>query len=135
MWGLSSIKSSPAEGTYEMTNDQCIQVAGLWGWTLRKDGWYQPTTNLDWPLGLKVCTESGIKSEVNSWSGFGRTVEAMFQKRYWFEPAFCTEHKYDCISFVHETLASYPIHYKRDCSEDLIEATHLAALEAVREGK
>ena len=103
-----------------MTNEQYIQVAEkVWG--MRWPEWWHEQDEL-------------IK-EVNSWQGFGRTVEAMLKKHYWFEPAFCTEHQYDCISFVHETLASYPIHYERNDLEEFIEATHLAALEAVLEGK
>ena len=111
-----------------MTNDQYIQVAEkVWGWVgefWSEDAWETPDGN-GW-IGK-------INDEVNSWSGFGRTLESMLKKCYWFEPSFCTEHKCERISFVHETLASYPIHYKRDCLEELIEATHLAALEVVKQ--
>ena len=120
-----------------LSNEQYIAVAEkvwglLCGGILTEYDWYLACVEYQ----TNLTKEEWLKEEVNSWAGFGRTLEAMAQRHYWFEPAFCTDHRYDCISFVHKTLASYPIHnYSLDLLEELIEATHLAALEAVRKEK
>jgi len=114
-----------------MTDEQYIQVMELWGWKLIEGDWYQPTPNTDWPKGLKVCTAAGIKSEVNSWSGFGRTVEAMAEKDkylyindkwdlcFYDGPFSVNEDGSDLLTFAKEDLNS------------MIQATHLAALESI----
>ncbi len=67
-----------------MTNSQCIEVAEkVWGWN-----------NLP---GIKPMNEWSelqrdpeyLKKQVNSWQGFGRTVEAMAYRGYFllFEPS------------------------------------------------
>jgi len=101
-----------------LTNSQYIQVVELWGWTLIDGDWYQPTPNPDWPQGLKVCTETGIKSEVNSWSGFGRTVEAIRASKH-----FAAKDR---------LMRMYEGYLQRGITKEMLwERTHLAALEAI----
>ncbi len=53
-----------------LTNSQIIEVAEkVWGWDAHNLG-----KHLD--SGSPVDYEDQLKEEVNSWAGFGRTVEA-----------------------------------------------------------
>ena len=63
------------------------------------------------PDGLEYI-ENYRNKLVNSWAGFGRTVEAMFGNPYWEPPSFTT--------------SSVTI-------QEIIKATHQAALDAVKE--
>ena len=106
-----------------LTNDQCIQVAEkVWGWVgefWSEDAWETPDGN-GW-IGK-------INDEVNSWSGFGRTVEAIAERKVYF----IGNGFYWWNDFGHQSVS---IEWKSEKPLEIIEATHLAALEAVREGK
>jgi len=108
-----------------MINEQCIEVAEkVWGWKL-------VPTNFDDPEGTKVWVDDnnnvhptfgiGDKAlrEVNSWQGFGRTMEAMrgHPERHTF----------------HIKLQVATTGYLAESTGQsiLFEATHLAALEAI----
>lgn len=116
-----------------MTNDQCIQVAEkIWGWkrTERNEGhlkypmWYTHPNDL--------VSLNYLVWEVNSWEGFGITVEAMESRDY---------------EIMHHSTGreGVYIHFCRwqlpddeeleKCGRgvgDFITATHLAALEALK---
>ena len=98
-----------------MTNSQCIEVAEkLWGWTLSGPA-------------FKDFPKLDLESECNSWSGFGRTVEAMADRKWTFN-ALCVG-KPSMVQFIsteHDN-SPFPKHH-----ESLIEATHLSALEAIK---
>ena len=93
-----------------LSADQCVEVAKMWGWKRKLFNgvpmWMGDPTKGSW------VAEEYLPEMVNSWSGFGRTVEAMIARG---------GHPHDII--------------KKSCptSERVIELTHLAALEAVRE--
>ena len=113
-----------------MTNDQCIQVAEkIWGWK-RTGGKWKDHDNEIWEDenggvirywdGLSMMS---IEQCVNSWSGFGRTVQRMRG-----HPNY-GEFSVKCSVYLNGYLAEMTgVSY-------MFEATHLAALEAVREGK
>ena len=105
-----------------MTNEQCTAVAEeVWGWKFVDKGHdYIHIENCDVAkLALKdwFNKEDFCKRQALSWQGFGRTVEAMFERG---DKGFIC----DIISL---NIGGY------HTTEELIEATHLAALEAVRE--
>ena len=101
----------------------------VWGWTLSSDG------NLLEPgsephLYNMAYSGDHIMCEVNSWAGFGRTVEAMFKMGWGIEAlpdeyyvGFCNA-KGKCFAFL-ET--------PENDSARWIKATHQAALDAVKE--
>lgn len=82
------------------------------------------------PLHALPCWDKEINDEVNSWEGFGRTVEAMFKMGWGIEAlpdeyyvGFCNA-KGKCFAFL-ET--------PENDSARWIKATHQAALDAVKE--
>jgi len=124
-----------------LTEFQCIEIAEkVWGWEKVKfnstdpdsfDCWIDENRQL-------VCDDTVIDEHaskaVNSWQGFGRTVEAMDKLDYEFQMSADKALKkrwsvwfqsIDDNGFV-EVEGNHE-------SADLIEATHLAALEAVNE--
>ena len=120
-----------------MTNSQCIEVAEkVWGWKKREADpatgseeyrpiyWYEPNEH---PGQLvPTCNLNQLKDEVNSWQGFGRTVEAMDKKGFRFGGT-----RFSIIT-AHQ-IKDFLIQ-KVDDWKDLktfIPATHLAALEAI----
>lgn len=105
-----------------LSNEQCIQVAEkVWRWNKYRIDDFQKENNL--------------RDYINSWSGFGRTVEAMAERKYYF----IADDIY--IGFLHETKRhgdrNGPPDYfwSRQCPvisiNDFIEEAHLAALEAI----
>jgi len=90
-----------------LSNEQCIEVAGkVWGCDLEGIKRFKPQ----------------IIHEVNSWQGFGRTVEAMADQ-YGSLQVFG-----GWVSFKRTLDKNYEV----SDSFGLIEATHLAALEALK---
>ena len=96
-----------------LTNDQCIQVAEkVWGWEIAHKDSMLIVKNNHWDKVDTVIPMSQINSIVNSWSGFGRTVEGMAEKGLYFDSKNLGD-------------------WNPEKPRTLIEATHLAALEAV----
>ena len=100
-----------------LTNEQCIEVAEkVWGWTYNQIGdnhCFGSEEDSWWG-------ENIVQQKVNSWSGFGRTVEAM------------VEHLgYDVKHRLASIIDAWGYDYEG--TKGLIEATHLAALEAINE--
>jgi len=123
-----------------LTNEQCIQVAEkVWGWkrkaedkaTANKEGmpprWIEPGSD---PLKSinRLYNAWQLKHEIESWSGFGRTVEAMAEKKLNFlvEPS-------SVMFWSADRSIQFAVPYTRNPfnKEHFIEATHLAALEAI----
>ncbi|HDZ26679.1 hypothetical protein LCGC14_0650210 [marine sediment metagenome] len=114
-----------------MTNEQCIAVAEkVWWWefdkarALHTDGLVLlQRTDVDEQVGL-----IGLRMDIESWQGFGRTLEAMeargFDLGINYEPFLC---------FIKGDISIEIIWGHKMIK--LIEATHLAALEAVRKEK
>ena len=112
-----------------LTNDQCIEVAEkVWWWKCKPHedrGWYtfseidkfnyEYTYPIDW-----------LRDEVNSWTGFGRTVEAMAGKGYAFS---CDDGVVYFIKYGDQWEGFYGV----SPFKNFIEATHLAALEAMKD--
>ena len=119
-----------------LSNEQCIAVAEeVWGLdSYQQDREYQ---NHQWYGHDSFPFEDFIKAEVLSWSGFGRTLEAMAERFLYLSlhPTECEFVAGLTVSFVRSdsTTAATMIYDPKD-SNSLIEATHLAAL-AVRERK
>ena len=91
-----------------LTNEQCIKVAEkVWGREFKPD------------KGNEVFELTWLSDEVNSWQGFGRTVEALAKvKPYYFE------------SFT----GNYSAYLQgRMEKETLWERTHLSALEVIKD--
>ena len=123
-----------------LNNVQCIQVVEkVWGW-YPSGGDYRDRDRV-W------CTTYNIPKEVNSWQGFGRTVEAM--EKQWADKLNPMEEymQYkvkDChlSRFLLPLLSDWCNHFhpspstqyqnqQEDNSKFFIEFTHLAALEAI----
>jgi len=97
-----------------MTNSQYIKVAEMWGWKHTSDGIWGKAGH------VQFC-DHDLEDEVNSWQGFGRTVEAIEASDVW-----------DGFSIaVASYLAKY-LEYAEFSLDDLFEAIHLAALEALK---
>lgn len=114
-----------------MTNEQCIEIAEkVWGWPTIQGYWVNPETE-------KPVFNDGLREEVNSWQGFGRTVEAMAEKGWAFSelcgPTEEDLNNGDRLSF-HKFSDDifYPLEWDNCVPKSLIEATHLAALEALK---
>ncbi len=126
-----------------LSTEHCIQVAEkVWLITVIPDGKSTPITELD-----KIDIEDYVESEfnapdapngwlfasevpkrVNSWQGFGRTVEGMDKKKWWFNKSVVG------VYFYHYNGMNRHTTMIRDgglTMESLWEATHLAALEAI----
>ena len=130
-----------------LTNDQCIQVAEkVWGWNIQKEQLKDQGSN--------YCDiDNWLKGKVNSWSGFGKTVEAMAERGYFIKlkpsiirdipeqrfermgvefikpPRSKDENlKYGVAGFQLPNMVESVQRYRTY----LIEATHLAALEAIK---
>ena len=101
-----------------LTNDQCIEVAGkVWGCDLEGIKRFKPQ----------------IIHEVNSWQGFGRTVEAMFDKDILFGMEFIIENRGKELAFKpNSKCEKYPVIWDGFDPKELIPATHLAAMEALK---
>lgn len=108
-----------------MTNEQCIEVATkLWGWAWHPEGEIPSGNQWEWQgrwtdgYGSVVLYQRDVSDKVKSWSGFGRTVEAMADE-YGSLQVFG-----GWVSFNRD----------REVSDSfgLIEATHRAALEALK---
>lgn len=143
-----------------MTREElAAQIAEkVWGWDLKPhrlgkadfmpqfDGklyWYKPGD--DWPYEVgnpeSYLEKYDIQSEVFSWEGFGRTVEAMKNKHWIFN---CHEGDDACFIQLEDYERNKPMKSSKDGydligdrwdelsdSQALIEATHRAALEAI----
>ena len=107
---IRSDSSTPlviVENQMTLTNEQCIQVAEkVWGWKKTEFSKTYPTAEPVWKDEEGRSTRD-IVYAVNSWSGFGKTVEAMFGRGIAIQ------------NILFET------------PNEMIEATHLAALEAI----
>ena len=69
-----------------------------------------------------------LMNEVNSWSGFGRTLEAISLMKD-------SEQRNDTASIMRKQYVAFLLGSHFVKKTDLIKATHLAALEAVRKEK
>ena len=107
-----------------MTNEQCIAVAEKgWGWkhrapdALNLDRWLSPGSE---PGNYnQEYSADDLKREVNSWSGFGRTLEKSINpSSIWKFTTILREYLDGSLT-----------------KEQFIEAIHLVALEAVRKEK
>lgn len=122
-----------------LTNEQCNRVATeLWGLYLDGDGRYceegamLPESSsyiFDAGGGTEFLTPENLSDEVNSWQGFGRTVEAM--EKF----TLCLQIHNGWVKFKPQTHIEQnrniaPPHFLD--SQKLITATHLAALEALK---
>ena len=120
-----------------LTNDQCIQIAELWGW-------YEDTRGKSDRLWRSISPDTGggqlfnideLKEEVNSWSGFGRTVEAMGGKGFFLRTCDYNVSGSDLEFYTPASAKSEIIDWWGTIPTSLIKATHLAALEAVNNEK
>lgn len=126
-----------------LSNEQCIEIAEkVWGLSLLDlaqlrfdEGGYAPPESLEY-------IENYTTQLVNSWKGFGRTVEAMadmpceFSRGFVFSADGIEVEFSRCVGQKGKEGGYAPtfqsgIHMYIDVS--IIEATHLAALEAVKE--
>ena len=111
-----------------MTNSQYIEVAEkVWGWNpipLDSQNW-TTSKGLDTRFLRHLSSRWNIEDEVNSWQGFGRTVEAMAKN---WGPHDVGPMQILIAKFK-DNLARFILN-QQDVDE-LIEATHLAALEAI----
>ena len=101
-----------------MTNEQITAVAEeVWGWRINGNGIILKPCGT---ISVTAITVDELRKDVNSWQGFGRTVEAMAKREILFK-----------------TLPNILSTYLAGNStiEWLFEATHLAALEAKRKEK
>jgi len=129
-----------------LTNEQCIKVAELWGYKVEKGG---PEWGSQWLFFTKGSkddlahsewiTLDLLQHEIHSWKGFGKTVEAMSDSG-WILTEYCDGADYNpAIGFYnpngpignHQRIAWYnePDLFRNS----FIEATHLAALEAIKD--
>ena len=129
-----------------LTNDQCFQVAKLWGWRRIGDShkWeqrcpkggisWEPISTDNYPVGISIgcgpymTTKFLRESAIPSWTGFGQTVEAMAERKVYF----IGNGFYWWNDFGHQSVS---IEWKSEKPLEIIEATHLAALEANEEKK
>lgn len=111
-----------------MTHSQYIEVAeNIWGWKFQS---HEPIEGTDSLIRIDVnewVGLTGLRNDVNSWIGFGRTVEAMADKLNRVSIHDYRKFVKSVISAITESMWSRPFHFKH-----LIEATHLAALEAMK---
>ena len=124
-----------------MTNSEYIEVVEkVWGFELSKNPnfyrsiWTHPSEDE-----TMIIHDWDIEGKVNSWQGFGRTVEAMAKRGC----IFIADDIY--IGFILESKRHverqgppafmWSRQLPRDSLNNFIEETHLAALEAVREEK
>lgn len=111
-----------------LTESQCIEIVDkLWGWNAKKVESEWVYSDAYKHTGNGFTKEQWLKGEVNSWQGFGRTVEAMAGKKW----VFTDGEFYLC--FLSHIGKQVPIVVIDDWNDpkNLIEATHLAALEAI----
>ena len=123
-----------------LSESQCIEVADkVWRWKKRDASfglpeesrplyWYEPSEK----EGQLVPTFSGyqLKDEVNSWSGFGRTLEAMAGQGWFFQEV--TFYRLIHLGFVSDSAEKVCIEWDPESPKELITATHLGALEALK---
>jgi len=110
----------------------------VWGWTpLTEDNFGEFCSKKAFYLklathlsGRSIWSEEGVKKEVNSWAGFGKTVEAMAERyvmRYLGDrfAGYCGD----------EVVRTFIIKQPEGWSDmkALIKSTHAAALDAVKE--
>lgn len=104
-----------------LSNEQCIEVAELvWGWDLEgelslRHRFYDDENRRN----TRWISPQELVQEVLSWSGFGKTVEAIINKKRGGYPDL---HHAICCGMT-----------DGDIAETIITATHLAALEAIKE--
>lgn len=99
-----------------LTNEQCIEIAEKvhdWSITWGKDGYAKVVWMENGIRCEEFMTDEQIHDETLSWQGFGRTVEAM------------AERGFPCHDIIKKSVAA---------PEQVIELTHLAALEALKNG-
>ena len=112
-----------------LTDEQCIEIAEkVWGWSFHA---IPPKENNG--RSVKLTTPEGstcmrineldrfVSGEVNSWPGFGRTVEAVEAK----DNIIIDEVARHFIDYIMGSITK----------EQLWERTHLAALEAINANK
>ena len=120
-----------------MDNETAIHIATkVWGMTssqmAKEYSWEHNNCNFN-EAGAQTYSQYW-ESQVNSWQGFGRTVEAMAKRNMY---PFMNE-DWDILFFHRDDLgaAHRPrFTYSNSNINSIIEATHLSALEAGREGK
>lgn len=122
---------SPQKEIYKMTNEQYIQVAEkVWGWRCS----HHHTTNPEYytfitEIGKRTLDMESLRSLVNSWPGFGRTVEAMTKRGL----HLIMVGKYVLFRSPDESFVIANRRIQIPSQGELIEATHLYALEAIDE--
>lgn len=97
-----------------MTNSQCIEVVEkVWGWEHTYDPKVPyPTHFFKSPNNDSFIGIERFKEQLNSWTGFGRTVEAMAERGIQFK----------------QLMQMTGLH-----GGSVIEAAHLVALEAIKD--
>jgi len=111
----------------------CENVAKrVWRWTVSRPTKYR----LRWSYGAVDGGEyynDQFICEVNSWQGFGRTVEAMTESGFTLDIDCIESHFSKCIG---QDKDNEPIYVYGDClfvdAGGIIKATHQAALDAVK---
>lgn len=113
-----------------LTNSQCIEIAEkVWEWKSRIEKRGISKVIYRWwdvPDGFE-CLDNDLVKMVNSWQGFGRTVEAMDKKFFNLVPHDRWFAFYNGEKYVDLNMAPDMEHCK-----NIIEATHLSALEALK---
>ena len=119
-----------------LSNEKCIAVAEkVWGWRINGNGIILKPCGT---ISVTAITVDELRKDVNSWSGFGRTVGAMAERFLYLSlhPTECEFVEALTVSFVRsDSTTASTMCYNPKNSESVIEATHLAALEAVRQEK
>lgn len=117
-----------------LSTDQCIEVAEkihnysiTWG----KDGYAKVVWMEGGQRFEEFMTDEQIADEVLSWSGFGRTLEGMAEKGFRLIGNGADGFQFESNSCFWGSPEFGPF----DRPTDLIQATHLNALEAIQEDK
>ena len=116
-----------------MTKEQCIEIAEkVWGWE-HDDNWRWRGPNGEYVgYGDLFCGY-----EVNSWQGFGRTVEGMAREKYHLEQIVgaCGTRYFRFIRVGSPPLFGNQVLAQSDTPiYQNIKEAHLAALEVLKDG-
>lgn len=119
-----------------LTNDQCIKIAvKVWGWDPADCPYFKKAAEQLSTDSFEVEATDLLRAEVNSWQGFGRTVEAMEKIGYVFiaDDVYVGFHPKELVRCQRHVrgLEAPKYQWSRQFTDDFIEETHLAALEAL----
>jgi len=104
-----------------LTESQYIEVAEkIWGWE-RHD--HQVGDKYYITIDSRILYDDQLHKEVNSWEGFGRTMER-FAGDMKYSPKFW--------ALIKPIIAQYLINQADDAVEQFFKQIHLAALEALK---